>query len=89
MGDMHLVLPALNLSSLNAGILIMMHQVRLNMLGGVGWWVAHEILVSAQGPLVLALGLRVWGQGLTKRSFSLLPGRLWQYRASSQAGRVL
>ena len=33
--------------------------------------VAHEILVSAQGPLVLVLGLkglglRVWGQGLTK-----------------------
>ena len=26
---------------------------------------AHEILVSAQGPLVLVLGLRVWGQGLT------------------------
>ena len=33
--------------------------------GGV---VAHEILVSAQGPLVLGfwvLGLRVWVQGLT------------------------
>ena len=32
----------------------------------VGWWggvVAHKILVSAQGPLVLRL--RVWGQGLT------------------------
>ena len=32
--------------------------------------VAHEILVSAQGPLVLGLGLKglglgVWGQGLT------------------------
>ena len=29
---------------------------------------AHEILVSAQGPLVWGfwvLGLRVWGQGLT------------------------
>ena len=35
--------------------------------GGVGWGgvVAHKILVSAQGPLVLVLGLRVWGQGLT------------------------
>ena len=43
---------------------------------GVGWWgggvvvvvVAYEILVSAQGPLVLGfwgLGLRVWGLGLT------------------------
>ena len=31
MGDMHLVLPALNLSTLNAGILIMMQQVRLMM----------------------------------------------------------
>ena len=29
---------------------------------GIGG-VAHEILVSAQGPLVL--GLRVWGLGLT------------------------
>ena len=32
--------------------------------------VAYEILVSAQGPLVLdlelrGLGIRVWGQGLT------------------------
>ena len=39
---------------------------------GVGWGgggVAHEILVSAQGPLVLGFwlwGLRVWGLGLTK-----------------------
>ena len=40
----------------------------------VGWWVvvvAYSILVSAQGPLVLVLGLkglgiRVWGQGFTK-----------------------
>ena len=31
MGDLHLVLPALNLSTLNAGILIMMQQVRLMM----------------------------------------------------------
>ena len=29
MGYLHLVLPALNLSTLNAGILIMMQQVRL------------------------------------------------------------
>ena len=31
--------------------------------GGVGWGggVAHEILVSAQGPLVLGFG--VWGLG--------------------------
>ena len=31
MGDLHLVLPALSLSTLNAGILIKMHQVRLMM----------------------------------------------------------
>ena len=31
MGDLHLVLSALNLSNLNAGILIMMQQVRLMM----------------------------------------------------------
>ena len=40
MGDLHLVLPALNLSTLNAGILIIMQQVRLmmfslNMHGGL------------------------------------------------------
>ena len=31
MGDLHLVLPALNLSNLDAGILMMMKQVRLMM----------------------------------------------------------
>ena len=38
-------------------------------MGWGGGVVAHEILVSAQSPLVLGfwvLGLRVWGQGLTK-----------------------
>ena len=45
----------------------------------VWWWwgggvvvVAHKILVSAQGPLVLVLGLRVWGQGLTIRFQDLI-----------------
>ena len=54
MGDLHLVLPALNLSTMNAG---------------------HEILVTAQGPLVLGFwvwGLGVWGLGLTKVSFTKL-----------------
>ena len=38
----------------------------LRVVGGCGGGVvAHEILVSAQGPLVLVLRLRVWGQGLT------------------------
>ena len=30
---------------------------------GVGGWVAYSNLVSTQGPLVLVLGVRVWGQG--------------------------
>ena len=86
MGDLHLVLPALYLSTLNAGILIMMQQVRLMMFSlnmvnysmsfflvstcffpvmlksyrMVGWVVAHEILVSAQGPSVLGF----WVLGL-------------------------
>ena len=33
--------------------------------------VAWSNLVSAQGPLVLGLGLRVWGQGLTIIMFML------------------
>ena len=37
---------------------------------GCGWWVAYEILVSAQGPLVLGflgLGLRGLGPGLDNK----------------------
>ena len=107
MGDLHFVLPALNLSTLNAGILIMMQQVRLMMfslnmvdysmsfllliffcwtsrghsepfllfdflcgtlpscLKVLGWGgvVAHEILMSAQGPLVFGLFV-FWAKGL-------------------------
>ena len=47
----------------------------LKSYGVVEWVVAYEILVSAQGPLVLGfgvLGLRVWGQGLTKTSNDLM-----------------
>ena len=32
--------------------------------GGVVWWVAHEILVSAQGPLFLGFGAKGLGPGL-------------------------
>ena len=124
MGDLHLVQPALNLSTLDAGILIMMRQVSLMMfslnmvdypmsflllsswiffwwtstgdhskmfllfeyccgtppscLKVMGGWsqslcggarvyvVAYSILVSAQGPLVLGLGLKGLGPGLDK-----------------------
>ena len=44
------------------------YRVRWGGGGGGGGVVAYEILVSAQGPLVLGfwvLGLRVWGLGLT------------------------
>ena len=46
--------------------------------------VAHEILVSAQGPLVLVLrlrglGLRVLGQGLTKFSYPLNRSSMVRY----------
>ena len=65
MGDLPLVLPALNLSTLNAGIMIMMQKVRLMMfsLNMVDYSMsflslAHEILVSAQGPFSLSFG--VW-----------------------------
>ena len=46
-------------------------------VGGGGGWVAWSNLVSAQGPLFLGLGLRVWGQGFKilsnfkHRSFNL------------------
>ena len=58
MGDLHVVLPALNLSTLNAGILKM----------------AHEILVSAQGPFLgfWVWGLGVWGLGLGLTIISIL-----------------
>ena len=34
MGDMHLVLPVLNLSTLNAGIYVILMMFSLNMVGG-------------------------------------------------------
>ena len=34
---------------------------------GGWWWVAYSILVSAQGPLVLGLGLKGLGPGLDNR----------------------
>ena len=37
MGDLHLVLPALNLSTLDAGILIMVQHVRLKMFSLNMW----------------------------------------------------
>ena len=43
---------------------------------GGGGVVAHEILVSAQGPLVLGfwvLGLSVWGLGLTIKECQTVP----------------
>ena len=72
MGDLHLVIPALNLSSLDAGILIMVQQVRLmifslNMMDYSMSFLYHVILVSAPGPLGLIGSLNwvglCWGSG--------------------------
>ena len=71
MGDLLLVLPALNLSTLNAGwtsrgdhsepfLLFEVYCGTPPYSYRVGW-VAHEILVAALGPLVL--GFWVFGFG--------------------------
>ena len=62
MGDLQLAHPALNLSTLDAGIYGTPPSC-LKVRGG-GGWVAYSILVSAQGPLVLGLGLKGLGPGL-------------------------
>ena len=48
--------------------------------GGVVGWVAHKILVSAQGPLVFGIwvwGLGVWGLGLTIGNCDWLSSRVF------------
>ena len=68
MGDLHSVLTPLNLSTLNAGILIMMQLVRLMMfsLNTVGY--SMSFLLRGWGGVVahgfLGLGLRGLGPGL-------------------------
>ena len=61
---MHLVLPALNLYTLNAGILIMMHQVRL---------IINDVLTEHGGllhVLPLAVLLRfLWDTSFMLKSF--------------------
>ena len=66
-----MVLPALNLSSLEAGILIMVQQVRLmlfslNMVASMILllWVLNWVGLG-WGWALGVLGLKVWGQGLT------------------------
>ena len=63
------------------------------MLNSCWWWpLAYEILVLAQGPLVL--GFRVWGQGLTipkshrqtHRRTELLPELLAKLKKTYFAG---
>ena len=70
MGELHLVVHALNLSTMNAGILIMVQQVRLMMysLNMVDFYVsfvllAHIILVSDPVPLGLIGSLNWVGLG--------------------------
>ena len=65
MVDLHLVLPALNLSTLDAVILIMVQQVRFKMfsLNTVDYSMFYLSLFTTPGLWVF--GLRVWDQGLT------------------------
>ena len=46
----------------------------------VGWvgWVAHGILLSAQVPSVLTLGLWTWDFGLGLDNFDFLCARFWK-----------
>ena len=62
-----MVLPALNLFTLNAGILILMQSVRL-MIFSLNMVDYSMILVSAQGPLVFGFWFRGLGPGLDKNS---------------------
>ena len=55
--------PALNLSTLNVGILILMQQVRL----------IDKILVSAQGLLVFGLGAKGLGPWLDNKNIFIFP----------------
>ena len=59
---------------------------------GCGGVVAHEILVSAQGPLVLGfcgLGLWVWGLGLTKSYLVVGGGGSTHYKPYLISGSCL
>ena len=51
MESLHLVLPALNLSTLNAGILIMMHKIRLNSLNQFNLIKYFQVSSKLQNPL--------------------------------------
>ena len=76
---------------MNAGILIMMQQLRLMMWDGVVV-VAHAILVSAQGPLVfvfLCLGIRGLGPGLDNCSASSRWQNIHPYPETPAYKRVL
>ena len=61
MGDLHLVLPALNLYTLNAGILIMMQQVRL-MMFSLNMW-DYPSLMLKRGRVGWWGGVVIWGGG--------------------------
>ena len=72
MGDLHFFLTALNLSTLNAGILIMVQQVRLMMfslsmvdysMSFLSLWVvvAHKILVTSPEAKLLFPFLGLFG----------------------------
>ena len=64
-GLLHVLPPAVHLNSFFASQVGGNILSKFYSLGFVVGPLLHEILVSAQGPLVLVLRLRVWGQGLT------------------------
>ena len=59
MGDLHLVLPALNLTTLDVCILIMVQQVRMMMFS------LNMVDYFGMGLGLGVLGIRFLGQGLT------------------------
>ena len=83
MVDLHLVLPALNLSNPDAGILIMVHQVRLMMfsLNMVDYWggmrdYPHDFSVRfSPSPLGTNFGFELGWTGLGLCLEGLI--RLW------------
>ena len=74
MGDLYLVLSELILSTLDAGISIMVQQVRL-MIFSLNM-VDHVILVSAKVPLVI-IGSFNWVGGVGPSGFGLLRVPVW------------
>ena len=73
MGDMHLVLPVLNLSTLNAGIYVILMMFSLNMVGGP--W---DFSVSPR-----PLGFGFWGLGPGLDNYDAPPVQISDWEVTS------